>query len=127
MIEVLMRKWPANSAPEIPRPLLYSLPQSSLLNHLMMNAVTTHCMNQRPQNSIIPETFSLTPCPHPPGLTFFPPTFFILREASQPSQQRPGTHTSGPGYREKSISLRFLESSYDVAFLERLIWLDDAW
>ncbi len=37
------------------------------------------------------------------------------------------TGLSGPGYPERSACLRFLESSHDVKFQERLIWLDEAW
>ena len=35
-------------------------------------------------------------------------------------------HTDGPGYHQKPIPLRFLESSLDEAFLERLIGIGEA-
>jgi len=34
---------------------------------------------------------------------------------------------SRPGYPERSVCLRSLESSHEAKFQERLIWLDEAW
>jgi hypothetical protein len=36
------------------------------------------------------------------------------------------SHIPGPGYHQKSTPLRFLESSLDEAFLERLIGIGEA-
>jgi hypothetical protein len=36
------------------------------------------------------------------------------------------SHTLRPGYHQKSIPLRFLETSLDAAFFERLIGVGDA-